>query len=171
MQPAQTMALVERIFVGVGANLGDAEASVRAAMAQLAQLPATALVSISGLYRTAPLDADGPDYVNAVAELRSTLEPPELLAHLHAIELAFGRLRPHRNAPRTLDLDLLFHGERQVAGPALTLPHPRAHQRAFVLAPLADLAPDWRLPDGRSAAQALAALATDPAQRTRRILP
>jgi 2-amino-4-hydroxy-6-hydroxymethyldihydropteridine diphosphokinase len=138
-------------------------------MQRLGQLPETTLVSMSGLYRTAPLDADGPEYVNAVAELRSGLTPPELLAHLHALELSFGRQRPHRNAPRTLDLDLLFHGERRIAESALTLPHPRAHQRAFVLAPLAELAPEWRLPDGRSVTQALAALVNDPAQRTRRI--
>lgn len=166
------MAADERIFVGVGANLGDAAASVRAALAQLAQRvlgPQTALVAASGLYRSAPLDAAGPDYVNAVAELRSELEPLALLAQLQAVELSFGRLRPYHHAPRTLDLDLLFYGQRQLAGPVLTLPHPRAHQRAFVLAPLAELAPDWRLADGRSVAQTLVALATDPAQRTQRI--
>lgn len=165
------MAVAERIFVGLGANLGDAAANVRAAARQLGQLPETALVAVSGLYRSAPLEAVGPDYVNAVAELRSTLEPSALLAQLQGVELGFGRVRGHHNAPRTLDLDLLFHGARRIAEPALTLPHPRAHQRAFVLAPLAELAPDWRLADGRSVTQALAALAADPAQRTQRLSP
>ena len=171
------MAADERIFVGLGANLGDAVASVQAAFAHLAHLgrfgagPPTSLVAASGLYRSAPLDAAGPDYVNAVVELRSGLEPLVLLAQLQTVELSFGRQRPYRHAPRTLDLDLLFYGERQLAGPVLTLPHPRAHQRAFVLAPLAELAPDWRMADGRSVVQALAALAADPAQRTQRIPP
>lgn len=165
------MAADERIFVGLGANIGDAAASVRAAATQMSGLPGTALVAVSGLYRSAPLDAAGPEYVNAVAELRSALEPSELLAQLHALELSFGRLRPYRNAPRTLDLDLLFYGERRVAEPALTLPHPRAHLRAFVLAPLAELAPDWQLADGRNVTQALAALCSDPAQRIQRMSP
>ena len=165
------MVVGERIFVGLGANLGDAAANVRAAAEQLRRLPETSLVAISGLYRSAPLDAAGPEYVNAVAELRSALEPSELLAQLHALELSFGRVRPHRNAPRTLDLDLLFYAKRRVAELALTLPHPRAHLRAFVLAPLAELAPDWQLADGRSVTQALAALCTDPAQRIQRMSP
>ena len=165
------MAADERIFVGLGANLGDAVASVQAALAHLRLGPQTSLVASSALYRTAPLDAAGPDYINAVAELRSELEPLALLAQLQALELTFGRQRPYRHAPRTLDLDLLFHGERRLVGSVLTLPHPRAHQRAFVLAPLAELAPDWRLADGRSVVQALAALAADPAQRTHRLSP
>lgn len=171
------MAADERIFVGLGANLGDAVAAIHGAFAQLGLLarletgPQTSLVAASALYRTAPLDAAGPDYVNAVAELRSELEPLALLAQLQTVELSFGRQRPYRHAPRTLDLDLLFYGQRQLAGPVLTLPHPRAHQRAFVLVPLAELAPDWRLVDGRSVAQALAALQADPAQRTHRIPP
>ena len=165
------MAAHERIFVGLGANLGDAAASVRAALTQLGSLPETSLVAASALYRSAPLEATGPDYVNAVAELRSALEPADLLAQLHWLEQRFGRLRPHRNAPRTLDLDLLFYGARQLAEPVLTVPHPRAHQRAFVLAPLAELAPDWLLPDGRTAAEALTVLAAEPAQLTAMIRP
>jgi 2-amino-4-hydroxy-6-hydroxymethyldihydropteridine diphosphokinase len=158
------MAGAERIFVGLGANLGDAVASIRAAVAALGGLPQTALVAASHLYRSAPVDADGPDYVNAVAELRSALEPEALLVQLHDIERRFGRERPYRHAPRTLDLDLLSYGERRVLSASLTLPHPRMHLRAFVLAPLADLAPAWRLADGRTAAQALAA-STDPIVR------
>jgi len=157
----------ERIFVGLGANLGDAAACVRAASVQLGELPATTLVAASALYRSAPVDADGADYVNAVAELRTTLEPDELMAQLHALELRFGRQRAYYHAPRTLDLDLLFYGERRIAAAALIVPHPRLHQRAFVLAPLAELAPEWRLADGRSVNQALAAL---PDQRVRRVV-
>lgn len=165
------MAAHERIFVGLGANLGAAAASVRAALTQLGGLPETSLVAASALYCSAPFEAAGPDYVNAVAELRSTLEPADLLTQLQGLEQRFGRQRPHRNAPRTLDLDLLFYGVRQIAGPVLTLPHPRAHQRAFVLAPLVELAPNWRLRDGRTAAEALAALVADPAQRVTRMSP
>ncbi len=165
------MAAHERIFVGLGANLGAAAASVRAALTQLGGLPETSLVAASALYCSAPFEAAGPDYVNAVAELRSTLEPADLLTQLQGLEQRFGRQRPHRNAPRTLDLDLLFYGVRQIAGPLLTLPHPRAHQRAFVLAPLVELAPNWRLRDGRTAAEALAALVADPAQRVTRMSP
>ena len=132
--------------------------SVRTAMLQLGSLPQTSLVAGSALYRSAPLDAAGPDYVNAVAELRTELEPADLLTKLQSLEQAFGRQRPYQRAPRTLDLDLLFYGDRRINAPALTVPHPRAHQRAFVLAPLADLAPAWGLPDGRSVAAALATL-------------
>jgi 2-amino-4-hydroxy-6-hydroxymethyldihydropteridine diphosphokinase len=153
------MSARERIFVGLGANLGDAVASVRAALWELGSLPETFLVAASALYRSAPLDAAGPDYVNAVAELRTELEPEALLAQLQSLEQRFGRQRPYHHAPRTLDLDLLFFGDRHIAGPTLTVPHQRAHQRAFVLAPLAELAPAWRLADGRSVTATLATLA------------
>jgi len=162
------MAGAERVFVGLGANLGDAPASVRAALAQLSRLPQTRLVAASSLYRSAPLDADGPDYVNAVAELRTGLEPAALLAQLQAQELRFGRQRPFRHAPRTLDLDLLLYGDRHIDEPTLTVPHPRLQQRRFVLCPLAELAPDWPLADGRSVVQALAALHD---QRVERLIP
>jgi 2-amino-4-hydroxy-6-hydroxymethyldihydropteridine diphosphokinase len=131
----------ERIFVGLGANLGDALATLRTAFEALDALPGTRCVARSSFYRSAPVDAQGPDYINAVAELRSTLEPAALLAALQAIEARLGRERPHRNAPRTLDLDLLRYGERRIDSPTLTLPHPRMHGRAFVLLPLAELAP------------------------------
>lgn len=160
------MARGERVFVGLGANLGDAAANVRNACLQLGDLPETTLVATSSLYRSAPLDAGGADYVNAVVELRTALEPEVLLAQLQALELRFGRERPYRHAPRTLDLDLLLYGERQIANAALAVPHPRLHQRAFVLAPLAELAPTWLLADGRSVTQALAAL---PDQRVQKI--
>jgi 2-amino-4-hydroxy-6-hydroxymethyldihydropteridine diphosphokinase len=132
----------ERVFVGLGANLGDAAATIAAAMDALDALPGTRSVARSSLYRSAPVDAQGPDYVNAVTELRSALEPESLLAALHSIEARFARERPYPNAPRTLDLDLLLFGQRHIVTPTLTLPHPRMHQRAFVLLPLAELAPE-----------------------------
>ncbi|HRD99101.1 MAG TPA: 2-amino-4-hydroxy-6-hydroxymethyldihydropteridine diphosphokinase, partial [Rubrivivax sp.] len=97
---------------------------------------------VSPRYRTAPLLASGPDFLNAVVELATDLEPAALLAALHGIEAAHGRRRPYPNAPRTLDLDLLLYGQRVMDTQALRLPHPRLHERAFVLAPLLDLAPD-----------------------------
>lgn len=128
-------------YVGLGANLGDAAAALEWALVEIARLPESRLTARSPFYRTAPLDADGPDYVNAVAALETRLHAPALLAGLQAIEQAAGRERPYRNAPRTLDLDLLLYGSATMASAGLTLPHPRMHARAFVLVPLADIAP------------------------------
>lgn len=136
----------ERVFVGLGANLGDAAATVRAAIGALACLPGTSCVARSSLYRSAPMDAGGPDYVNAVVELRTVLAPETLLAELQRVEESFGRERPFRNAPRTLDLDLLAYGARRLETPVLTLPHPRMHERAFVIEPLAEIAPELAPP-------------------------
>jgi len=132
---------VERVFVGLGANLGDARSTVRQALAALSGLPQTRLVAQSSLYRTVPHEASGPDFINAVVELNTTLEPAALLSALQVIEQQHGRERPYRNAPRTLDLDLLLYGQRQVHLPSLSVPHPRLHERAFVLHPLLELAP------------------------------
>ena len=134
------------MFVGLGANLGDARASVLQAGRQLAALPGSRVVQMSSLYRTAPIDAPGPDFCNAVAELRTSLDPLGLLRALQAIEHDHGRQRSYTNAPRTLDLDLLMYGQRQVDEPELTLPHPRLHRRAFVLSPLLELAPELAHP-------------------------
>ena len=128
-------------YLGLGANLGDARATLDLALQRLAQTPDIEVTARSAYYRTAPMDSSGPDYTNAVAELRTVLTAPDLLACLHAIEAAAGRSRPYRNAPRTLDLDILMYGDGQIASPALTIPHPRMHQRAFVLVPLAEIAP------------------------------
>ena len=128
-------------FVGIGANLGDPAAAVAGAIDSLAALPATTLVDASSLYRTAPVDSHGPDYVNAVALLRTRLTAPELLDRLQALEQAAGRERPYRNAPRTLDLDLLLYGAARIASERLVVPHPRMRERAFVLVPLAEIAP------------------------------
>jgi 2-amino-4-hydroxy-6-hydroxymethyldihydropteridine diphosphokinase len=131
----------ERVFVGLGANLGDARATVLAAIEALKQLPNSRAVAISSLYRSAPVQAQGPDFINAVVELQTALEPLPLLHTLQALEQQHGRQRPYVNAPRTLDLDLLLFGARELQTAELTLPHPRLHERAFVLQPLLELAP------------------------------
>jgi len=129
-------------WVGLGANLGDARASVGAALEALGRLPQTRLLRASSLYRSAPWQADGPDFINAVAEVHTHLSAPDLLQELQALEQAAGRARPYRNAPRTLDLDLLAYGAARIESARLTLPHPRLHERAFVLWPLAEIAPE-----------------------------
>lgn len=136
------MAVVVRAYVALGANLGDAQGTVRAAMDQVARLPQTQLVAASSLYRTAPVDSSGPDYINAVMAVDTGLTAAELLQAMQQIELQAGRERPYRNAPRTLDLDLLMYGELVQEDAALTLPHPRMFQRAFVLVPLHEIAPE-----------------------------
>ena len=146
-------------YIGLGANLGDAAQAVRDAIAQISALPQTTLTRHSSLYRTAPIDAAGPDYVNAVAEVATHLSAPELLAQLQRLELQAGRRRPYRNAPRTLDLDLLLFGDGRIASAALTVPHPRLRERAFVLVPLAEIAPQRVPPDW------LAAVAGQPLKR------
>ena len=128
-------------WIGLGANLGDCEAALQEAVRALAALPGTRVLRLSSLYRSAPIDAGGPDYYNAVAEIATPLEPLALLDALQAIEHQAGRERPYRNAPRTLDLDLLRFGDARIDHPRLTVPHPRMHERAFVLRPLAEVAP------------------------------
>lgn len=135
-----------RAWVGLGANLGDPRATLTAALAALGRLPGTRLSAVSSWWRSAPVQAQGPDFLNAVAALDTTLSARDLLAALQAIEARHGRERPYPNAPRTLDLDLLLHGDTVLHTPDLTLPHPRLHRRAFVLEPLAELAPDLVLP-------------------------
>jgi 2-amino-4-hydroxy-6-hydroxymethyldihydropteridine diphosphokinase len=133
-------------YVALGANLGDPAAAVRAAAAALDELAHTRLLALSPLYRTGPIDSSGPEYVNAVAAVETRLTAPELLAQLQALEHRAGRERPYRNAPRTLDLDLLLYGSARIDSAALTVPHPRMTQRAFVLVPLADIAPQLVTP-------------------------
>ena len=155
----------ERACIGLGANLGDARATLDLAQRALAQLPHTALVAASHLYRSAPVDAVGPDYLNAVVVLDTALAPESLLAALQGIEAAHGRERPRRNAPRTLDLDLLLYGDRRIATPALTVPHPRLHRRAFVLRPLLDVLPHVNIPGIGPAAERLADVADQPIEK------
>ena len=153
-----------RAYVGLGANLGDARATLRAALRELAATPGIVACRASGFYRTAPVDAAGPDFVNAVAAVDTTLAPLALLDALQALENHHGRVRPYRNAPRTLDLDLLLYGDTAMDTPRLVLPHPRMHQRAFVLAPLGELAPGLVLPQG-PLQMLLAQLANQPIER------
>lgn len=127
--------------VALGANLGDARATVRDAIAALDRLPQTRLLRASALYRSAPWEACGPDFINAVAAIETVLGAHELLHALQALELQAGRERPYRNAPRTLDLDLLLYGDAIIDSPELIVPHPRLRERAFVLLPLAEIAP------------------------------
>lgn len=134
-------------YVALGANLGDPVSSLKAAVEALKTLPRTRFIKASGFFRTAPVGLrNQPDFINAVAALETELSPAELLAELFAVEARFGRQRSVKNAPRTLDLDLLLHGEARSDDPDLTLPHPRMHQRAFVLAPLAEVAPEVSVP-------------------------
>jgi 2-amino-4-hydroxy-6-hydroxymethyldihydropteridine diphosphokinase len=134
-------------YVGLGANLGDAQAAVTNAQAQLANIPGVTQLQHSSLYRSAPVLAQGSDFINAVSRLtlNDTQTPQGLLTSLQALEQANGRERPYPNAPRTLDLDLLLWFEHDqsltLQTPSLTLPHPRMHKRAFVLIPLLELAP------------------------------
>jgi len=137
-----TAPAASRAYVGIGANLGDARAAVQQAMDALAARPGTREAARSSLWRSAPVEASGPDFINAVVALDTTLAPLELLAQMQRIESGAGRERPYRNAPRTLDLDLLLHGDARLDTPALVLPHPRMFQRAFVLRPLAEIAPE-----------------------------
>lgn len=153
-------------YVALGANLGDPVATVRAAALALAGLPDSRLIAVSSLYRTAPVGLLGqPDFINAVAALETTLPPGALLDELFAIEARFGRQRSVRNAPRTLDLDLLLHGATRCDDSRLTLPHPRMHERAFVLAPLAEIAPQLDIPGHGPAAGLLRACADQRIER------
>lgn len=139
--------MAQRCFIALGANLGNPVATVNAAILALRSLPRTEFIAASSLYRTAPVGLKHqPDFINAVVELAAVSSAADLLESLFALEERFGRLRSVRNAPRTLDLDLLLYGDVVSADPRLTLPHPRLHQRAFVLAPLAEIAPRLMIP-------------------------
>jgi 2-amino-4-hydroxy-6-hydroxymethyldihydropteridine diphosphokinase len=134
-------------YVALGSNLQDPVRQVRSGMSALARLPDTRLIAHSSLYRTAPVGKlDQPDFVNAVAHLETGLEPERLLQALLDIERRQGRVRSERNGARTLDLDLLLYGTQQLRRPDLTVPHARMHERAFVLVPLAELAPELEVP-------------------------
>lgn len=133
---------IVRAYIGLGANLGDSAATLRRVLAELQATDGITAVTASPFYRSAPVDATGPDFVNAVAALDTRLPPLALLDALQALENSHGRQRPYKNAPRTLDLDLLTYGDTQQDHERLILPHPRMHLRAFVLLPLRDLAPD-----------------------------
>jgi len=135
-------------YIGMGANLGDAQATLTLAARDIAALPGIHRTQLSPLYRSAPVDAGGPDYINGVLRAETTLSAEALLRALQAIEDKHGRQRPYHHAPRSLDLDLLLHGREERQTDFLTLPHPHMHERAFVLMPLRDLAPGMVLAQG-----------------------
>lgn len=128
-------------YVGLGANLGDPVQAVLDAITRIAELPHTSVIRESSLYRTAPIESTGPHYINAVVEISTSLTALELLQGLQEIEAEAGRQRPYRNSPRTLDLDLLLYGNDRIGTADLQVPHPRMNERAFVLVPLAEIAP------------------------------
>ena len=130
------------VYAGLGANLGHARQSIDSAILALGKLPETLLVGRSSFYQSAPFQADGPDYTNAVVHLRTRLNAIDLLRAFQSVEDLAGRERPYRNAPRTLDIDLLLYGNGNIQSPELQVPHPRMHERAFVLLPLSELAPE-----------------------------
>jgi 2-amino-4-hydroxy-6-hydroxymethyldihydropteridine diphosphokinase len=152
-------------YVGLGSNLGASDALIEAAIKALGDIPGTRAIGCSSLYRSAPVDAPGPDYLNAVAAVETLLAAPALLAQLHGIETRHGRERSGRNAPRMLDLDLLLYGDDVIDEAGLVVPHPRLHQRAFALLPLLELAPDIAIPGQGRAADLLAAVASQPIAR------
>lgn len=156
-----------KAYVALGANLGHPQESLQAALEDLRQTAGVGVTAVSSFYRTAPVESSGPDYVNAVAEVATTLEASELLHVLQRIENAHGRVRPVGvvNAPRTLDLDLLLFGKDTVATPELTVPHPRMHLRAFVLVPLLEIAPDAVIPGLGAARDYVAATADQAIQK------
>jgi 2-amino-4-hydroxy-6-hydroxymethyldihydropteridine diphosphokinase len=151
---------VIRAYIALGSNLGSPVATVEDAIDAMAALRGSLLRAMSSLYRTAPVGLrNQADFINAVVAVDTRLSPPELLEALFVLEAKFGRERSVRNAPRTLDLDLLLHGDTVLDEPALTLPHPRMHERAFVLAPLAEIAPDLVIPGRGPVRELLAACA------------
>jgi len=146
-------------FVALGANLGNAEATLGRATHAINALPGVRVVRVSSLYRSAPVDAIGPDFINGVVEVATQLSAPDLLLQLQMLEQTAGRERTVRNAPRPLDLDILIFADKRIDTPTLTVPHPRMRERAFVLLPLAEIAP------GRVSPAELAAVSTQHIER------
>ena len=148
-------------YVALGANLGEAPATLRAALADINAVPGIRVVKTSSFYRTAPVDSIGPDYTNAVCKVETTLSADALLSALQTIENRHGRVRPAgvHNAPRTLDLDVLLYGDTVIHTSRLTVPHPRMHGRAFVLFPLCEIAPEIEIPGVGKAKDFLASVA------------
>jgi len=139
--------------IGLGANLGDAVCSLQQAIRDIVATPGLALHAVSGFYGSQPVAATGPDFVNAVMQVKTQHSAEQLLKILQALEHQAGRERPYQNAPRTLDLDLLLYGDACIDSAHLTVPHPRMLERAFVLVPLAEIDPAWAQAADQVAAQ------------------
>ncbi|MEQ4617921.1 MAG: 2-amino-4-hydroxy-6-hydroxymethyldihydropteridine diphosphokinase [Corticimicrobacter sp.] len=153
-------------WIGLGANLGNPLVTLQMALRELAQAGDVIVQATSPFYRTAPVDSSGPDYVNAVTRIVTSLAPHVLLALLQRIEQQHGRQRPYQNAPRTLDLDLLLYGKLRIDDDTLVVPHPRMHLRAFVLRPLLDIEETDMMIEGQPLQQWLARLGdTQPLQK------
>jgi 2-amino-4-hydroxy-6-hydroxymethyldihydropteridine diphosphokinase len=154
---------VTRAYVGLGANLGDRESTIRRALALLGERPGVEIVLVSTFRETAPVGfLDQPPFLNGAAMLETTLDPEGLLAELLAVELELGRERSGpRYGPRTIDLDLLVYGEKIVDRPGLRVPHPRLHERSFALEPLAEIDPELVIPGRGTVTEALARLDSD----------
>lgn len=138
----KSAANLSRVCVAFGANLGDAQRTVSKAIELVGQVSGTDLIKASSLYRSEPIEAQGPDFVNAVALFDTVLQPQDLLTELQKLEDQYGRKRPFKNAPRTLDLDLIFYDDLILNSDRLTLPHPRWSERAFVVLPMMDICPE-----------------------------
>jgi 2-amino-4-hydroxy-6-hydroxymethyldihydropteridine diphosphokinase len=157
-------------FIGIGSNLDEPTLQVGRALEELGCLPVTHLQSHSSLYRSAPLGrTDQPDFINAVAQIRTALSPQDLLKALLQIEQNHGRVREYPNAPRTLDLDILLYDDLQLNDGNLILPHPRMHERAFVLQPLLEIVPECNIPGHGSISELLAACAGQRLEREQQI--
>ena len=153
-------------FIGIGSNLGDPMATVRGVFHELGGLAHTRVDACSSLYRTAPVGLhEQPHFINAVAQLRTALAPRDLLERLLAIEQRHGRARSTKDAPRTLDLDLLLYDDLVLDEAGISIPHPRMHERAFVLAPLSEIAPDANVPGRGKVSVLLARVGVDGVQR------
>ncbi|OFS89336.1 2-amino-4-hydroxy-6-hydroxymethyldihydropteridine pyrophosphokinase [Oligella sp. HMSC05A10] len=153
-------AVMHQAYIALGANLNSPDTTLEAAIDSIAASPGIKLLKRSSLYRSPPLDADGPDYINAVVEIVTSLQPLPLLHRLQAIENAYGRERAYRNAPRTLDLDILLYQDFSSDSAELSVPHPRLHLRSFVLMPLIEIAGDMQLAQGSASELLKAALAS-----------
>ena len=154
------MTELSKAYIALGANLDSPASTLEATLEVISQAEGIELIKRSSLYRSPPLDADGPDYINAVAELKTSLEPLQLLHRLQAIENDFGRVRLYKNSPRTLDLDVLLYEDFSSDSAELTVPHPRMHLRSFVLMPLIEIAGDMQLKQGNAAELLEAAIAS-----------
>ena len=161
ISPSALTAFRSTVFLGLGSNLDHPDWQVQTAMHEIDEIPDTGLVKVSSLYQTAPVGiTDQPPFINAVVQVETTLSPHDLLGHLLAIETRHGRVRNEKNGPRTLDLDILIFNEWRIDDGTLTTPHPRMHERAFVLVPLVEIAPDVYIPGKGYAREFLAQMET-----------